>query len=86
MALTVLPTAVLPTSLTSSPELPTSCPSKEIIMSMLFNPASKAGPSKTSNTIAPKVSDKPRASAISSVTFPILTPNQPRRTSPNSRN
>ena len=85
IASTVLPTAVFPTSLTSSPELPTSWPSKDIIISILFKPASKAGPSKTSRTIAPDVSAKPRASAMSSVTLPMLTPSQPRRTSPNSR-
>ena len=86
IVLTVAPTGVPPTMRTNAPESATSFPSNITMTSMVFSPASLAGPSNTSRMMAPVGSSNPKALAISSFTLPMFTPNQPRRTSPYSFN
>ena len=79
---TCLPTGLSPTILTSSLVSFIVLPSNSIITSPDFIPPVLAGPSGTSVTKAPSVFSIPRASATSSVTSCILTPNQPLLVSP----
>ena len=80
---TVRPTGVRATKSGRSAESAMGLPSYSTITSPCLMPAASAGPSlTTSATSAPFGSESPSDSAMSGVTFWIITPSQPRVTCP----